>query len=40
MIGICITELAKIEQDIWHELSLEVLDKLAKFLKCGTAVVD
>lgn len=32
MIGISITELAKIEQDIWHEPSMEVLDKLARFL--------
>ena len=32
MIGISISELAKIENDIWHEPSYDVLTKLAKFL--------
>lgn len=32
MIGICISELAKIKNDIWHEPSYDVLTKLAKFL--------
>lgn len=32
MIGISISELAKIENDVWHEPSYEVWDKLARFL--------
>lgn len=32
MIGISISELAKIENDVWHEPSYEVLGKLATFL--------
>lgn len=32
MIGISVSELAQIENDIWYEPSYEVLDKLAKFL--------